>query len=296
MSEPDHRSGDIVRGSPRKLEVPASEGPAQASQQKNCPSAADATATSSGAYDHHSTTTSLSTTSLSSVKASLTGPERRSVTAEQLVSVLSQERMDTYVKAAGGDLKRAVRLYTWNVAISSAFWGSFSVLEVALRNAIHTQLTRLAGRDDWWEGQTGLRDSERDRVKDASETAKRLHPTSCNPGHVIAELTLGFWVGLLANRHHQRLWEHKLQHAFPHLVDQRRELHRKLESLRKLRNRIAHHEPIFARNLAADHAQLLKVIEAISPDAVTWVRQNSRVEHVLDLREGTIAGTEPLTF
>jgi len=40
----------------------------------------------------------------------------------------------------------------------------------------------------------------------------------------------------------------------------RRTLHEDLERLRKLRNRIAYHEPIFDRNLAIDHEKICGLI------------------------------------
>ena len=87
-----------------------------------------------------------------------------------------------------------------------------------------------------------------------------------------------------------------LHAAFPHLVGRRRELHRKLESLRKLRNRIAHHEPVFARNLTADHERLLGILGAISPVAVDWVKQNSRVPQAISRQTDVITGTQSTMF
>ena len=184
----------------------------------------------------------------------------------------------------------------WNIEVASAFWGSFNVLEVALRNVIHAELSALAGRDDWWNAQIGLHQFEQSRVADAIGAARRAKGAAALPGHVVAELSLGFWTGLLANRYHQRLWVPALHAAFPHLVGRRRELHRKLESLRKLRNRIAHHEPVFARNLTADHERLLGILGAISPVAVDWVKQNSRVPQAISRQTDVITGTQSTMF
>ena len=51
--------------------------------------------------------------------------------------------MGTYLRAVQGDREKALHLYTWNTAISAAFYGPLQGLEVALRNAMHRQ---LAGR------------------------------------------------------------------------------------------------------------------------------------------------------
>ncbi|WCC80380.1 Abi family protein [Cutibacterium equinum] len=193
-------------------------------------------------------------------------------------------------------MNKALRLYLWNIEIASAFWGGFSVLEVALRNVIHSELSTFAGRDDWWNANIGLHQLEQHRVADAVAAAQRGKGEAVLPGHVVAELSFGFWTGLLANRYHQRLWVPALHGAFPYLVGPRRELHRKQESLRKLRNRIAHHEPIFARNLTADHERLLSILGAISPIAVDWVNQNSRVPQIISRRTNVVTGIESTTF
>lgn len=115
-------------------------------------------------------------------------------------------------------------------------------------------------------------------------------------GQAVAELSLGFWTAPLANRYHQRLWERGLSQAFPLLDGQRRELHRKIESLRKLRNRIPHHELIHARNLSQDHADLLGVLHVISPAAVGWVECNSRVPGIVSDRDAIVAGEKETKF
>ena len=253
------------------------------SGQQNCPGAATTSAASSGAYSSNTTSPQPG------------APETLARVAE-LTRLLHTDRLATYVRACHGDNSQALRLYSWNVEIASAFWGSFNVLEVTLRNAIHAELSNLAGRDDWWNTPIGLHQFEQRRIHDATSAAHRARGTAILPGHVVAELSLGFWIGLLANKYHQRLWAPTLHTAFPHLAGPRRELHRKQESLRKLRNRIAHHEPIVSRDLAADHDRLLDVLGAISPIAVDWVKQNSRVPQAIARRNDVLVGKQRTVF
>ena len=60
-----------------------------------------------------------------------------------------------------------------------------------------------------------------------------------------------------------------------------KQAHGPLNTLRTLRNRIAHHEPIFARDLARDHERILEVAEWISPATTAWIEHHSRVPEVL---------------
>jgi hypothetical protein len=126
--------------------------------------------------------------------------------------------------------------------------------------------------------------------------AGRNHGTGATTGHVVAELSFGFWIGLLANRYHQSLWVPTLQHAFPRFGGRRTQLHGDLERLRKLRNRAAHHEPIFARNLTTDHEVVLDIIGYLEPQARTWTTTHSRVTGVIAERDRTVDGHRPTAF
>lgn len=209
--------------------------------------------------------------------------------------LLGPDRHGTYLVRAGGDPIQADRLYIWNIAIAGALWGGFHVLEVSLRNAIHRELSTIAGQEDWW-SVLPLQKFEREKVAAAVRSIQRTKASGAGIGHIVAELTFGFWTGLLANRYHQRLWMAGVAHAFPHLEETRRQLHMKVERLRMLRNRVAHHEPVFARNLADDHRMLLEVLFAIDHGASHVVEQNSRVPHLLECRDDVVAGYWPAQF
>jgi hypothetical protein len=99
-------------------------------------------------------------------------------------------------------------------------------------------------------------------VANAEQAAAAGGDIVMRAGHVVAELSFGFWTGLLANRYHARLWEPALRRSFPLLPPgvTRRSLHRRVESVRRLRNRVAHHEPVFGRDLAGDHRDILELL------------------------------------
>ena len=59
-----------------------------------------------------------------------------------------------------------------------------------------------------------------------------------------------------------------------------------MERLHLLRNRIAHHEPIFRRDLARDHAQLLELIGWMCADRQTWAAGGSRTPETIAERSG----------
>lgn len=227
---------------------------------------------------------------------------------ESIARLLSPQRFDTFVRAADGDLEVALRLYAWNIEISSAFWGSFHMLEISLRNALHSQLAKLAKQEDWWNARLLLpRDTKRDllhsdttnEIRKAISSATKKQSAKglqTEPGHVVAELSLGFWIGMLANRYQQRWWEKCLTHAFPHYAGRRGEIHLTLDRLRMLRNRIAHHEPIFERDLTIDHDKICGLIGYIEPEARAWVMNNSRIPKILGVKEQRLSGQMESSF
>ncbi|OAH29779.1 hypothetical protein AYJ05_11500 [Corynebacterium stationis] len=58
----------------------------------------------------------------------------------------------------------------------------------------------------------------------------------------------------------------------------------KIENIRLLRNRIAHHEPVFTRNLRKDLQGMKELIEFRSPEAKAWVESLEEVSLLLDRR------------
>ena len=68
------------------------------------------------------------------------------------------------------------------------------------------------------------------------------------------------------------LWRPALRGAFAHRATlTRKEAHRPLNNLRTLRNRIAHHEPVFARDLARDHERIVEVLGWMTPGTRRWI-------------------------
>jgi hypothetical protein len=208
--------------------------------------------------------------------------------------LLSAPRLGTYLAACGNDPDQGMRLYSWNIEVSAAMWGGLSVLEVCLRNAINQRLESMTGQPDWWNA-NGLRlhFEQEDAIRQALRAARQ---TKAPLGQVVSNLMLGFWTSLLANRYHQRLWVPALQGAFPRLGGRRSDLQSRLERLRRLRNRIAHHEPVFNRALASDHDDVLMVLDAIDTDLRNWVAANSRVPDVLAARTATVTGARLARF
>lgn len=198
-----------------------------------------------------------------------------------LAGAMSTQRFGTYLQAAATE-ERALQLYTWNTAISAALYGPLQTLEVTLRNAVHDAMSAGHGAR-WFDDPTLLRPPEQRMVGEATQHLYALGkpPTA---GRVVAELSYGFWVGLFANVYDATIWRTDLVSIFTPKVKDRRGLHDSLDRLRTLRNRIAHHEPIFQRRLAEDHARLRTIVGFLSVPTLQWLDHHTTVPTALAVR------------
>jgi len=211
---------------------------------------------------------------------------------------ISFPRLARYVAATGGDLARAIELYEMNLALSEALFGVLHGLEVAVRNSLHHALSSDVGHPDWLHDGHPLPFPAVPSLSLTGPMNKMLAGARMNAGtgapvgKVIAELTLGFWVNLVSN-HFDELWRRSLYRAFPGATVRRQIIHWRLDTIRRLRNRIAHHEPIltsrdqvvtgFARQPFMALPEMLQCLEWISPPTATWLRATSRYDQAVKL-------------
>ena len=193
---------------------------------------------------------------------------------------MSDERLSTYMKAAGYDADRALRLYLWNARVGEAFHLPIQAVEVGLRNRIHTHMIHTFGAG-WWCAPAFEAVTELDRVRDIEIAVRRIgfKRGKLTDGQVVATLSFGFWSGLLKKRYNPTLWSGKLPIAFPCLppgID-RSHFFDRVKRVSDFRNRVWHHEPIFKQDLLAEYAATMQVLGWICSDKAAWVKPFCRV-------------------
>lgn len=105
-------------------------------------------------------------------------------------------------------------------------------------------------------------------------------------GAVVAELEFAFWQHLFVVAQDPRLWDKHLRTAFPGILSRLtvpqagERIHDRIQIVRDVRNRIAHHEPTFTRDLATDLDAAMKLIEWRRPSMAAWITD---IEIVTDL-------------
>ena len=109
---------------------------------------------------------------------------------------------------------------------------------------------------------------------------------SPTPGQVIANLPFSFWVQMFAKDYDDGLWRQYLSRLFPR--QKRDDIHAKLDNVRTLRNRIAHHEHFYQRHLGQDFNTIRTLLKMLSPEMWGWTEHHSRVQRTLTVSPGDL--------
>jgi hypothetical protein len=100
----------------------------------------------------------------------------------KLESALSRERLDTYreILPSGTSFIDLIGLYNANTAVSEALMGSIQIMEISVRNSIHTRVTKDYGIEWYIDNRIGL-DKDGRRLVTRSLVALGVNPISMNP-------------------------------------------------------------------------------------------------------------------
>jgi hypothetical protein len=104
---------------------------------------------------------------------------------------------------------------------------------------------------------------------------------------VLAQLNFGTWRYLLPDKDpgRQLLWRQALDGAFPHLMSAPADLVKKIDGIYRLRNRVAHLEPLLrSGEVRREFNNMRAVLAAIDPLVANWFISNQRVTRVLRAR------------
>lgn len=199
---------------------------------------------------------------------------------ESLEKSISRERLQKYLQDQEDDIDRAISLYERNMQLSAAFYPELQALEVCLRNKIHTQM-RIAYGAGWLRStETPLEDSAKSAIQEAWDDLKKPNAEKTS-GAVIAELKFSFWISLLGPKYDGSIWRQANHKAFPNFQGKRSQLQGRLNMLRRFRNRIAHHEPIYQKDLLLTHKELVEAIGWMCLDTQSWATHMSAVRRLL---------------
>ena len=209
--------------------------------------------------------------------------------------------MQKYVLACGGDTRRAMTLYRYNLKLSQELFTLVSCFEVALRNRIDKQMVAHLG-NDWLRDAilpNGVLYYDR-RVENTRKIIEKAYNGLMREGNyshskLLSEMEFGVWKYMFSNAAYALMGQRLLQ-IFPNKPRSSRQhrydntyIFQELDYINKLRNRIAHHEPIcFSRpNIAIDtsyvlnqYARMMKLFQWMNIDGPSLVYGLDHVAYV----------------
>ena len=169
--------------------------------------------------------------------------------------IISAKRMGRYLEACGGDTRKAMTLYRYNLHLTQDVFTVISCFEVALRNAIDARLVPIFG-EEW------LKDSvmpggifSDDDFRETRKIIQRAYYKLVNNGtyshsKLLAAMEFGIWKYMFSAKQY-RATGRSLLKIFPNKTRSSAEMQynqsyvfNELDKVNTLRNRLAHHEPI----------------------------------------------------
>lgn len=221
-------------------------------------------------------------------------PSNQAKSRAAVIKAISSQRFAPYLEACSGHEKNALDLYWWNVRMSSEIYSALHIFEVFLRNSIDSQLREWNAKTPDRDAITGRRSADwildpndliQRKVGDKLEVACR-HAVSAvekSTGRIreptqdeaLAQTSFGLWSLLLptgSDAGKKKLWDEAIKHAFPNISngDEERLVIRYIRDTHKLRNRVAHLEPIFRTNVRESLSKMERVLRFIDPKYASW--------------------------
>jgi hypothetical protein len=184
---------------------------------------------------------------------------------------LSQARFESYRETADEADEVLFARYQWNAEVSECFYATLTVLEVLMRNRLSEAIAVNFRNPNWLTSAAAwLGDEQKNDVEEGIRyLAKRGHPITQD--RMVQEMSFGFWTSLLSRHYEVLIFRNIAAGAFPGMTRAMRtrdNVSRRIESIRKLRNRIFHFRRIWNRlDLLAEFDGILEAIDWLNPKA-----------------------------
>jgi hypothetical protein len=213
---------------------------------------------------------------------------------DNFIRTLSTERFDRYLNLAQDNQDYALKLYASNAVLSEALYVPLQALEITLRNVVHECLQAEFGPCWFDKVDIVIMPNQSGMIRKA-KIMLASHKKEVESSRIIPELPFGFWTAMFGSEYDD-LWRERLYTIT--LPEKRKGVTKKtysgfLAPIRKLRNRIAHHECILKFHLQNHYKNIDFLIGLMAPEAKHWMNQHSKFNEVYDRQKEIL---KPLFF
>lgn len=196
---------------------------------------------------------------------------------EYLIETLSEARWETYKRLSQNTGIEPQELYRRNLIYSKELYIILAGVEVVIRNNFHDHLSKKYKTEDWLS--LCLRNNiflkhHKKQIDTAIEKLTRNKENNYHIPDLISELSFGFWVHLVNRPYEKILWVPVFSKAFPKKLGApvREDIESRLKAILKLRNKIAHLEPIIKNEfqLIQAYQNAYDLISWVCPKTANW--------------------------
>lgn len=198
----------------------------------------------------------------------------------ELISAISSERFYAYRRDLQDSDSDILARYLWNIELSESLYPTINIFEIALRNNIYFAFQKTF--DTKWLHGIGpqiLQQNDIDIINKVKNDLTRKSGQLPSDPQIVAQLTFGFWATLFNSKYHVSIW-HKVfsrsarhqNNIFPNAKRSDlsiKAIRRRVERVRKLRNRISHHRSIIQPDELRNNVLKQKYDEMV--EMISWI-------------------------
>lgn len=241
------------------------------------------------------------------------------MTVSKIIATISLTRLESYKIAFSLESNaKALGMYIWNKKLCGEFLPILQLLEVSLRNSIYnghialqeqrlldsgTLPSELANQVDYnWLQTFFLSTCSPDFSKTKAALENVIleldkYSIPITPDNIVSKISFGVWSNICTERHNVseldslKIWPDLLKYAFPGEVVSIAKIQSDVRQINNLRNRIAHHEPIWKKygnftinqhinSIINDAALCVRFINYINPSNLKIVELLSSLKQI----------------
>jgi hypothetical protein len=221
---------------------------------------------------------------------------------DALRAAFTEPRLGKFLVKGGYSFPLTMEWYLWNARLTKSLQFPMHAAEVMLRNALVEHLVLLGAPANWAfdppflsrlagksAGTRTTLNTGKQRLLRDKLNGRDFHTHVLNGGHldlpdfgsintddVVAKLPFEFRTGLL-DKEFENDWHATLRKVFPNSEPRtsRRDIWKLADNAKNLRNRMAHHEPIFHLPVEEAHNAIVELIGMRCRETKDWVRHFS---------------------
>jgi hypothetical protein len=209
------------------------------------------------------------------------------ITLKNLNECFSESRLLPYTHPNSTPNEIAKR-YNDNIKICEAMIPILHYLEVCLRNRIDAALKNHYA-ENWFINHHLISEVDLIKIEKLSIKFKRDYKRPPSHDDLISQMTFGFWCSFFHKKYDPIIWHKKetFKIIFPNLERKNRNrifIESKILKVKSMRNRIAHHEPIWNGKISISdiHHTCFELIEAMSSEAAFLLKKIDRFQSVYE--------------